>query len=194
MIAVIDYGLGNLRSVRRGLERCGADVEVTRSPGRIKAADGLVLPGVGSFDDGMRNLEPLKEALLDAVDEGVPLMGVCLGMQMLLEYSEEGDEAGLGVIEGRSLKFRRGKVPHMGWNTLSELDHAVFDGVYDGSHAYFVHSYYAESPELRVAASSDYHGRFASAVARGSVVGVQFHPEKSGEVGLRVLKNFVEMV
>lgn len=193
MIAIIDYGLGNLRSVEKALERCGAEVEVSHRADVVGSADGLVLPGVGAFDDGMRNLEPVREHLDAAVESDVPVLGVCLGMQMLLESSEEGEEQGLGLVPGRSVRFREGKVPHMGWNTLTDLDHPVFDGVDEGSYVYFVHSYRAETGEEYAAALSDYHGEFPAAVARENVVGTQFHPEKSGDVGLRILKNFVGM-
>lgn len=194
LIAVVDYGAGNLRSIGKALERLGAEVEVTEEPASVEAADAVVLPGVGAFDDGMRNLAGLRGSILEVVDSGRPLLGICLGMQMLLDSSEEGDEEGLGLIPGRSVRFQKGKVPHMGWNELTGLSHKLFEGVEEGSRVYFVHSYYAETGEEFVAAESEYHVEFPAAVARGGVVGLQFHPEKSGEVGLRILKNFVGMV
>jgi len=194
LIVVIDYGLGNLRSVRRGLEKCGAEVEISHREREVRAAEGLVLPGVGAFDDGMRSLEPLEAAVKDSVDDGSPLLGVCLGMQMLFESSEEGGRDGLGLVQGRSIRFREGKVPHMGWNTLEGLQGPLFGGVEEGSYVYFVHSYYADAEGDAVSATSNYNGDFAAAVSEGNVFGTQFHPEKSGEIGLRILENFVEMV
>ncbi|MFB6113435.1 MAG: imidazole glycerol phosphate synthase subunit HisH [Halodesulfurarchaeum sp.] len=203
-VLVVDYGLGNLRSVTRGLERAGADVTISDDPAMVPDADGIVLPGVGAFGDGMENAGPFRDALLDAAARGVPLLGICLGMQMLLTTSEEaeragqGDAEGLDLIPGRNVRFTGDrKVPHMGWNRLDiERDHPLVEGV-DGEYAYFVHSYYAD-PEDRdaVVASTDYGVTFASVVANddGNVFGTQFHPEKSGDVGLRILGNFVDIV
>jgi glutamine amidotransferase len=202
-VIVLDYGLGNLRSVTRGLERAGAAVEISADPGAIDAADGIVLPGVGAFSEGMENAGPFRDALADAAAEGRPLFGICLGMQMLLSESEEadhagqGDAAGLDLVPGRNVRFDQGqKVPHMGWNELRvERAHPLVEGV-DGEYAYFVHSYYAvPDDEGAVVATTDYEVDFASVVAdeRGTVFGTQFHPEKSGETGLRILRNFVEI-
>lgn len=198
-VVVVDYGLGNLRSAVRGLERAGARVDVTADSDVIHAADGIVLPGVGAFSEGMENAEPVREDLVAAADAGVPLFGICLGMQMLLTESEEADRAGQGdargldLIPGRNVRFSGGKVPHMGWNDLAVVsDHPLVDGV-DGEYAYFVHSYYAvPDDDGTVAATTEYGVEFASVVAEGNVFGTQFHPEKSGEVGLRILRNFVE--
>ncbi|SNZ11721.1 glutamine amidotransferase [Natronoarchaeum philippinense] len=200
-IVVVDYGLGNLRSVTRGLERAGADVEITDDPDAFEAADGIVLPGVGAFREGVENAGPYREALDDAAERGQPLFGICLGMQMLLTDSEEADHAGEGevtgldLIPGTNVRFDQGqKVPQMGWNELNvERDHPLVDGV-DGEHAYFVHSYYAEpDDEDAVVATTDYGVSFPSIVANeaGNVFGTQFHPEKSGETGLQILRNFV---
>ncbi len=201
-VVVVDYGLGNLRSVTRGLERAGASVEIEDDPGAIDRADGVVLPGVGAFAEGMENAGPFRDALADAAADGKPLFGICLGMQMLLSESEEserageGDAAGLDLIPGKNVRFDQGqKVPHMGWNELHvEREHPLVDGV-DGEHAYFVHSYYAvPDDEAAVVATTDYEIDFASVVSndRGNVFGTQFHPEKSGETGLRILRNFVD--
>jgi glutamine amidotransferase len=201
-VAVVDYGLGNLRSVTRGLERADACVEITDDPEAIRTADGVVLPGVGAFSEGMENAEPLRETLLDVGESDTPLFGICLGMQMLLSTSEEADHAGqgdargLGLIPGTNRRFHGDvKVPHMGWNELDvERDHPLVDGV-DGEYAYFVHSYYAvPDDDGAVVATTDYGTDFASVVAdaSGTVFGTQFHPEKSGETGLRILRNFVD--
>ncbi|AGB30950.1 imidazole glycerol phosphate synthase, glutamine amidotransferase subunit [Natrinema pellirubrum DSM 15624] len=202
-VVVVDYGLGNLRSVTRGLERAGADVEITDDPAAFEAADGVVLPGVGAFREGVENADPLREDLLAVAERGTPLFGICLGMQMLLTSSEEGETdgesavQGLDLIPGTNVRFDEGqKVPHMGWNELSvERDHPLVEGV-DGQYAYFVHSYYAApDDEAATVATTDYEREFPSIVANeaGNVFGTQFHPEKSGETGLQILRNFVEI-
>jgi len=202
-VVIVDYGLGNLRSARRGLERAGASVEITDDPADFAAADGVVLPGVGAFREGMENAGPYRDALAEVVDRGQPLFGICLGMQMLLTSSEEADHAGEGevvgldFVPGTNVRFREGqKVPHMGWNRLDvERDHPIVDGV-DGEYAYFVHSYYAVPEDGdAIVARTDYGVEFPAVVANdeGTVFGTQFHPEKSGETGLRILRNFVEL-
>ena len=218
-VVVVDYGLGNLRSVTRGLERAGAEVTLSADPGDFGAADGIVLPGVGAFSEGMDNAGPFREALEDEAEAGTPLFGICLGMQMLLTTSEEADHAGQGdaegldLVPGQNVRFPRDRtVPHMGWNELDvQRDHPLVDGVdsvgskppradgtggsVDGEYAYFVHSYYAvPDDEQAVVATTDYGTDFASIVANeaGNVFGTQFHPEKSGETGLRILRNYVD--
>ncbi|WP_121741440.1 imidazole glycerol phosphate synthase subunit HisH [Natronorubrum halophilum] len=202
-VVIVDYGLGNLRSVTRGLERAGADVEITDDPEAFAAADGVVLPGVGAFREGVENADPLREDLLEVAESGTPLFGICLGMQMLLTSSEEGENdgesavRGLDLVPGTNVRFTEGqKVPHMGWNELDvERDHPLVAGV-DGQYAYFVHSYYAvPDDEGATVATTDYELEFPSIVANeeGNVFGTQFHPEKSGETGLRILRNFVEI-
>ncbi|ELZ51293.1 imidazole glycerol phosphate synthase subunit HisH [Halorubrum coriense DSM 10284] len=201
-IVLVDYGLGNLRSATRGLERAGASVEITDDPEAFAAADGVVLPGVGAFREGMENAGPLREALTDHAAAGRPLFGICLGMQMLLTTSEEADHegegevTGLDLVPGTNVRFEVDqKVPHMGWNDLDVArEHPIVDGV-DGGYAYFVHSYYAEPDDLdAVVATADYGVDFPAVVANeaGNVFGTQFHPEKSGETGLKILRNFVE--
>jgi glutamine amidotransferase len=201
-VVLVDYGLGNLRSATRGLERAGAEVTLTDDPADFDTADGIVLPGVGAFSEGMDNAGPFREPLIDAAADGKPLFGICLGMQMLLTSSEEadhvgqGDVEGLDLIPGRNVRFAEGqKVPHMGWNELSvQRDHPIAEGV-DGDYAYFVHSYYAApDSDDAVVATTDYGVEFPAIVANeaGNVFGTQFHPEKSGETGLRILRNFVD--
>ncbi len=202
-VVIVDYGLGNLRSVTRGLERAGADVEITDDPDAFHDADGVVLPGVGAFREGVENADPLREDLLAVADAGTPLFGICLGMQMLLTTSEEGETdgdsavQGLDLVPGTNVRFAEGqKVPHMGWNELSvERDHPLVAGV-DGEYAYFVHSYYAlPDDDDAIVATTDYEIDFPSIVANdeGTVFGTQFHPEKSGETGLQILRNFIEI-
>ena len=202
-VVVVDYGLGNLRSVTRGLERAGAAVEITDDPDDFAAADGIVLPGVGAFREGVENAGPYREALVDAAERGQPLFGICLGMQMLLTTSEEADRAGQGevrgldLVPGTNVRFAGDlTVPHMGWNELDvRRSHPLVEGV-DGEYAYFVHSYYAvPDDDEAVVATTDYGEPFPSVVANeaGTVFGTQFHPEKSGETGLRILRNFVDV-
>ncbi|WP_396610733.1 imidazole glycerol phosphate synthase subunit HisH [Haloferax sp. S1W] len=201
-VVMVDYGLGNLRSARRGLERAGANVIISDDPADFDDADGIVLPGVGAFSEGMENAGPFREPLGEAAKAGTPVFGICLGMQMLLTSSEEADHAGEGEVEGldfipgRNVRFAEGqKVPHMGWNELHvERDHPIVDGV-EGEYAYFVHSYYADpDDDNAIVATTDYGVEFPAVVANesGTVFGTQFHPEKSGETGLTILRNFVE--
>jgi len=205
-IAVVDYGMGNLRSVQQALKKAApeADVAIVDRPEGIRVADRVVLPGQGAMRDCMRSLREsgLEEAVLEAA-RTKPLMGVCVGEQMLFDWSEEGDTKGLGLLPGKVVRFElegrlqddgsRFKVPQMGWNRVRQAaPHPLWDGVPDGSFFYFVHSYYAV-PDNRAhaAGETDYGGVFASAVARDNVFATQFHPEKSAETGLRVYRNFV---
>ncbi|MCL8206620.1 MAG: imidazole glycerol phosphate synthase subunit HisH [Actinomycetia bacterium] len=193
MIAVVDLALGNLNSVRWALERVGADVVVTRSPDIVAAADGVVLPGVGNFAAGAERLRAtgLDRAVRRRAEDGVPLLGICLGMQLFFEGSEEGGE-GLGLLPGRVALLDTGgrPLPHMGWNTIEPRDGSLPRG-----EAYFCHSYAAVPDDPRVvAAETEYGGRFVSAVRSGRWLGVQFHPEKSGVYGRRILAAFLEEV
>jgi imidazole glycerol-phosphate synthase subunit HisH len=198
-VTIIDYGLGNLRSVMRGIEAAGARATITGNVDEIAAADGIVLPGVGAFHEGMDQLGPLKETVCAASKE-VPLLGICLGMQMLMDSSEEhGTHEGLGLIPGRVRRFPHVpgvKVPHMGWNTirLNKKNNPLFSGLSPEEYVYFVHSYYADTIPEYTLTTTEYIVPFASSVVRDNVYGVQFHPEKSGAVGLCLLKNFIDLV
>ena len=198
-VAIVDYDAGNLRSVQRALERFGATAVITSDRQVIGGADAMVFPGQGANDSSMRHLKErgLVEPIREFVRSGRPFLGVCLGLQLLMEGSDEGVEPGLGLLKGWVRRLPPGsKIPHMGWN-LVELsrEHPVFEGVPDGSYFYFVHSYYAD-PEDRglVAGSTTYGVEFCSAVAYDNVAAVQFHPEKSGDTGLMVYRNFVGLV
>ena len=196
MIAIVDYGIGNLGSVTKGFRRAGAEVELTGDPALLRRADALVLPGDGAFGATMAEIEGrgLVPLLREAVAAGTPLIGICIGMQLLFEESEEhGRHRGLGFLPGRVRRFDDSlTVPHMGWNSLrARRAHPLLDGVADGAHVYFVHSYYCEAPEDVVIATSDYGRDFAAIVGRGSVLGLQFHPEKSQAVGQKLVANFV---
>ena len=198
MIALIDYGAGNLTSVKKALAALGADFLVPAAPADCRGAAGLIVPGVGHFSATRALDDPWRRAIGDAVEEGTPLLGICLGLQWLFEGSTEAPDCdGLSLMTGRCERLEGRwplKVPHVGWNAL-EFPRAsrLFEGIGEGSQVYFTHSYAAPVTNDAVAVTS--HGvPFASAVERGHVFGVQFHPEKSGDIGLRVLKNFVNAV
>ena len=198
-ITIVDYQAGNLRSVKKALERFDVRPVISSNPKDIEEADGVVFPGQGAAGPAMRNLEAreLAEPIKRYIGDGRPFLGVCLGLQLLLEGSEEHDEACLGVLPGRVRRLPSTvKIPQMGWNSVELLSsHPIFRGVPDGSYFYFVHSYYADPEESSVVAGMTTYGlRFASAVARDNLVAVQFHPEKSGATGLRLYSAFVDMV
>jgi glutamine amidotransferase len=200
LIAIIDYEAGNLRSVQKGFEKAGYNTEITNDPTKIEDASGVVLPGVGAFGDAMSNLRKLNltEVVLDTINKGKPFLGICLGLQLLFEGSEEGEGiAGLGVLRGKVKLIRTElKVPHMGWNQLSIKRWApLFEGLTDESFFYFVHSYHiAPEEEEVIAATTDYGYEFPVAVWRDNLFAVQFHPEKSQKAGLKILENFGRLV
>lgn len=202
MIAIIDYGMGNLRSVQKGFERVGHTASIANDAAALADAEKLVLPGVGAFRDAIAALEArgLVEPIRDAIAAGKPFLGICLGLQLLFERSfEDGEYQGLGVIAGDVVRFEvpaEYKVPHMGWNQLHFCRRPpIFAGVAEGAHFYFVHSYYvAPRDPVVVATETDYSKPFCSSIWQGNLFATQFHPEKSQEVGLSVLKNFAELV
>ena len=206
MIVIIDYGRGNLRSVQKGFEHAVSreiDVRVSSDPRVISSADGLVLPGVGAFGDAKESLERtgLGEVIVRRAQTGVPLLGICLGMQLLLDkILEFGEHEGLGLIGGTCRPFPDDigiKIPHIGWNTLTYDGESspIFKDVYEDASVYFVHSFYCDlAHDADVSVTTDYGIRFTSALQRDNIFGVQFHPEKSSTVGLKILSNFVDVV
>ncbi len=199
MIAIVDYGAGNLRSVAKAIEKLGYAPEVTGDPRKVLSARAVILPGVGASDSAMTALKErgLVEPIRTVIRKGAPFFGVCLGLQLLLESSEEGSIPCLGVVPGRVRKFPDSvKTPHMGWNEVTfERDHPVLEGVESGSYFYFVHSYYADPQDRSIIlGATDYASQFCSMVARDNLVATQFHPEKSGAVGLRLYENFLRSV
>lgn len=203
-IAVIDYGMGNLRSVHQALCAAapGASVAVTDDPREVARASRVVFPGQGAMPDCMREMDArgLRAAVLEAA-RGKPFLGICIGLQMLFEHSEEGDTPGLGILPGEVVRFaadlrdaqgNRLKVPHMGWNEVHHASHPLWQGIAQDARFYFVHSYYVKPRDAAlVQATSNYPQPFTCAVARGNLFAVQFHPEKSAQAGLTLLKNFV---
>jgi len=196
-VSIVDYGVGNLHSIRRGIELAGADVMVTIERTEIEAADAIVLPGVGAFESAMDGLKDKFGVIMEAVRAGKPLLGICLGMQLLLTRSEESNSEGLNIIPGEVVRLPSGlKVPHMGWNSLElRRENPILAGIASGSYMYFVHSYYARPKDSStILTTTDYGVEFPSIIAQDSIIGVQFHPEKSSKIGLQLLQNFVEMV
>ena len=202
MIAIIDYGVGNLFSLKSSFNAIGADVIVTDSEKKIRSADKIILPGVGAFSDAIAKLRAtgLDKVLVDEAKKGKPVMGICLGMQMLFEKSYEyGEYDGLGLLSGRVVGMQgvipeELKIPHIGWNALifKQNDCPLFKYIKDGDCVYFVHSYFAEDCDESVAATTEYGKELTAAVAYKNIYSCQFHPEKSGEVGLNILKAFCE--
>ncbi|MCS7260722.1 MAG: imidazole glycerol phosphate synthase subunit HisH [Anaerolineae bacterium] len=199
-LAIVDAGIGNLRSVQKAFEFLGVTPSITHDPDVVLSADALVLPGVGAFGDGMQGLRQngLDAALHQFIESGRPFLGICVGLQLLFAESEEmGWHRGLGVLPGRVVRFPHAlTVPHMGWNQLHRRqDHFLLKGVPDGAFVYFAHSYHAvPDDQTIVIATTDYGGHFPSVVARDNIWAVQFHPEKSGRIGLSILRNFLEHI
>ena len=199
MIAIIDYGMGNLRSVEKAFNHLGYDTVVTNLPEEIESAEKVVLPGVGAYADAMENLKRsgLDKVITSVVKQNKPFLGICLGLQLLFDYSEEnGGVSGLGILKGKIKKIQEGiKIPHMGWNSLNiKKDCLLFKDLGENPFVYFVHSYHLEAEDKDiVTAATDYGKEIEVAVNKANIFLTQFHPEKSGEVGLKILKNFANI-
>ena len=202
MIAIIDYGVGNLFSLTSSFKYVGADVCVTSDPEEIKKADKIILPGVGAFGDAIKKLKDtgLDKIVIEEANNGKPLMGICLGMQLLFEKSYEyGEHNGLGLLKGSVVPMENYidkslKIPHIGWNALSiKKDSPLFKYLKNGDHVYFVHSYFAKDCDESLLATTEYGKELTAAVAYKNIYGCQFHPEKSGDIGLKILKAFCEL-
>lgn len=198
-VVVVDYGLGNLRSVYNALNYIGVAAKISALPEDIKEANKVVLPGVGAFGDAMKGLKEkgLDEAIKDAISSGKPYFGMCLGLQLLFERSEESEEAGLSILEGNVKRFNENKgikVPQIGWNSVKKIKNIkLLNEIEDESFFYFVHSYYADPLDKSViAATTDYGVKFTSIVEKDNITAVQFHPERSQDLGLKMLRNFFE--
>ena len=190
MIAIVNYGAGNLKSISKGIEKVGGKAIVTSNLDELESADAIVLPGVGAFETAIKNISPFSDYIKKT---DVPVLGICLGMQLFATVSEEGGlHEGLDVIEGRVVRFPDwvGKIPHMGWNKVEFEEHELFEGV-ESNYFYFVHSYYYTTSSEYVIGYTNYGIRFPSVISKDNFVGVQFHPEKSGKNGLKILRNFV---
>ena len=198
-IAIVDYQAGNVSSVQKAIAASGGNAEISSEPDDISNADALVFPGQGACDSSMRELNQknLVEPIKDFIKSGKPFLGICLGLQLLLDGSDEGSEPGLGILRGHVRRLPNDlKVPHMGWNRVQfHRTHPLFDGIPNGSYFYFVHSYYADLVDKEfVIGTTDYGVEFCSAAGKNNVLAVQFHPEKSGSLGLRIYGQFVQLV
>lgn len=197
-ITIIDYGIGNLASVANALTTLNADWMISSKKSDMKKADGLILPGVGAAGTGMKNLKKydLKDVLIEQIKSGKPIMGICLGMQLLFEKSEEGDIPCLGILKGTVKKFKKEKkIPQIGWNNVRIMNKEliIMENIPDNSYFYFVNSYYCTpSDKSIILGKTEYGESFASVVVRDNILGVQFHPEKSGKVGFKLLDNFIK--
>jgi glutamine amidotransferase len=191
-VAIFDYGAGNLFNIAIALRRQGLDAKVVGSIPQPSEFDGLVLPGVGNFRPAMSRLGQYRDRVAELTRQGRPVLGICLGMQLLFESSEEGPAEGLGLVKGRVARLPDSvKIPHMGWNQLNiSKPNGILEGIGDGSWCYFVHSYYPQTNESIIAARTDYGVTFPSVIESESLIGTQFHPEKSGKIGAALLRNF----
>lgn len=194
---IFDYGVGNLLSLKCAMEKAGLEASIGTSAKQLASADAIALPGVGAFTAAVTKLDAAKEALINKVENGTPLLGICLGLQLFFEESEEGPGSGLALFKGKTIRLPNTvKVPHMGWNTLNIVkQNSLFEGIAEGSYVYFVHSLYPVPVDKNIVCTQTEYGRtFTSAIARKNVYGTQFHPEKSGDIGLRILENFAKTV
>lgn len=196
-VLIVDYGVGNLLSLKYGLEKTRLTVNISAPTSKLKDADAIALPGVGNFTAAAKALEPVKNGLIETVESGTPILGICLGMQLFFEASEEGPGKGLAFFKGENVRLTgKVKIPHMGWNTLQKVrENELFEAVPDDAYVYFVHSLFpVPKDEEIICTQTEYNQVFTSAIASKNIYGTQFHPEKSGEVGLQILQNFAQTV
>jgi glutamine amidotransferase len=196
-VVIFDYGVGNLLSLKCALEKAGLDTSIGTSAQQLAKADAIALPGVGNFSAAVTKLDAAKETLINKVEDGTPLLGICLGLQLFFEESEEGPGNGLALFKGKTVRLPNTvKVPHMGWNTLNIIkQNELFNGVKEDSYVYFVHSLYPVPVDKTIVCTqTEYGTTFTSAIASKNIYGTQFHPEKSGDLGLLILKNFAKAV
>jgi glutamine amidotransferase len=196
-VFIIDYGVGNLLSLKVALEKTGLNATIVTPAQKLKDADAIALPGVGNFTAAAEALKPIKTDLIEIAKSGTPILGICLGLQLFFESSEEGPGEGLAFFKGKNVRLTGPiKVPHMGWNALNIIKQSeLFDGISNGAYVYFVHSLYPAPDEKEIICTQTEYGKiFTSTVAKNNIFGTQFHPEKSGDVGLMILKNFAKMV
>ncbi|MBC7130957.1 imidazole glycerol phosphate synthase subunit HisH [Candidatus Bathyarchaeota archaeon] len=194
---IIDYGVGNLYSLKCAMSKIGFHIFIGANKAQIKAADAIILPGVGDFSTASKNLAAIKDEIIEQVADGKPILGICLGMQLLFQKSEEGDGEGLGLLEGENVQLPKiVKVPHMGWNTIRIVrENELLDGLQDDEYYYFAHSYYPTPADKNaICAETEYGVTFPSIIAKDNIYGTQFHPEKSGEKGIKLLENFRRIV
>ncbi len=194
-IGILNYGIGNLYSITNAFRRLGVNVEIIDQPSKAQI-DGLVLPGVGNFESAATNMRLMKDKIIELIESSMPVLGICLGMQLFFERSEEGGGEGLGIFRGDVVKMRiRGKLPHMGWNTLIKMKESpILEDVNTGDWVYYVHSYYPSPRDAEIVlAETEYHIRFPSVIGGSSRFGTQFHPEKSSTTGQKILKNFLKI-
>jgi glutamine amidotransferase len=194
-IGILNYGIGNLYSITNAFRRLGVNVEIIDQPSKAQI-DGLVLPGVGNFESAAKNMRGMKVKIIELIESSMPVLGICLGMQLFFERSEEGGGEGLGIFRGDVVKMRiRGKLPHMGWNTLIKLKESpILEDVNTGDWVYYVHSYYPAPRDAEIVlAETEYHIHFPSVIGDSSRFGTQFHPEKSSTTGQKILKNFLKI-
>jgi glutamine amidotransferase len=196
--AVVNYGVGNLRNVKRAFEELGAEVSITNGLEEILSSDSIIFPGVGAFSKAMENLSPIANDLKEAINDGKPVLGICLGLQILFTASQEGGlNQGLGLVKGEVVKIDASvKLPHIGWNTIEiRRENPLVEGIQNNYFMYFAHTYIPKTADKEVViAETDYGTRFPSIIAKGNIFATQFHPEKSGKNGLKILENFVKLV
>ena len=195
-IAIVDYGIGNLHSIRKGLEKAGAETEIVSEMSNLSSAECIIFPGVGAFEEAMKKLAPVRDTIIDRLESGIPAMGICLGMQILFDSSDESSQPGLGFVRGKVNRLIADRIPQMGWNdAVFDESEPIFTGIRSGTQFYFANSYacYPEDPEYSISITEYGQSKFPSSIRKNNTFGFQFHPEKSADAGLSILDNFVKI-